>query len=594
MRDHDFAAGKAALHAGKRRWLVVVGGNLLLLTVMLGLPWLRGFARTRALWRSFSQYEACLYGGTASDTPGLGMPPGHDAHFATRAIEEPGFAVTCAPLLDALVPPEAIFLMPGVKVAERDLRAAVALVRQELAPLAARAPGTRLSVRPLRALERLRAGLANHVLATGMVDVPHDTAFRLPDRPVLPTPTRLPLSAGDGAEISLWGSDIELHVLAPYRGGISYAHLRGGQIAQSRVARPTLLEATIPEDVPSTFVWAMGRARCAERADGCANKTVGVASVHLPLIESPVPRWLGAHPSGRIDRSMARQGNELTVAALRVDGTTEVRSFQVPFDHPQRGDMPPLEARTIHPGSAPGDPLVLATAKGARVFVASRADGKVTLTELTPDGPRARAERAGIGTAWVVGCVEADTLGLSYGHAGGLVLLDLTGDTLHTYDAMPVDLGDVVDAHAPRADRVVRVCGFSRHAVALVHDRKGALSLVQCARGGLACRQTVLARAVHAFASLATDGRLIVAYAGAGESRQVRVQSVRLDAPESANEVVPSVCWSDDRGLCGPPMLARLGRRVLLGAREGGDLMLLESNDNGAHFAPLEGFIRHP
>jgi hypothetical protein len=593
MRDRDFAAGKEALHAGKRRWLVIVGGNLVLLIVMLGLPWVRGFVRTRALWNSFARYEACLYGGTPRDDPGLGMPVGHEAHFATRAVEEPGFAAACARQLDALVPPEGIFLMPGVKVAERDLRAAVALVHRELAPLAAGAPGTRLSVRPLRALERLRAGLANHVIATGMVDIPHDEAFRLPARPVLPVPTRLPLAAGEGAAVTVWGSDAELHALAIDRGGVSYSHLRAGQIAQSRVARPALMEAAIPRGTPSTFVWAMGRARCAERTGGCANKSVGVAVMHVPLIESPVPRWLGAHPSGRIDRSLLRRGNEVTVAAALPDGSSEVRLFQVPFDHLHRADMPPLEARTVYAGSAAGDPLVLDTEAGPRVLTASITESKVALTELASGGPRPLAERVGVGTAWVVGCVEGDTLGLAYGHDGALVMADLTGETLHAFDAVPMHLHEVVDANDEAADRVVRVCGFAGHAVAVAQDRQGALSLVQCSRGGRACRQTVLARGVRSFTALAAEGGVLVAYAGEGEFRQVRLRRVQLAHPERAREEVPAVCWSDDRGLCGTPILARLGQRVLLGAREGGDLMLLESDGKGTRFLPLEGLSRY-
>jgi hypothetical protein len=41
--------------------------------------------------------------------------------------------------------------------------------------------------------------------------------------------------------------------------------------------------------------------------------------------------------------------------------------------------------------------------------------------------------------------------------------------------------------------------------------------------------------------------------------------------------------------MCGVPVLARLGSRIVLGAREGTDLLALESPDEGATWEPLRG-----
>jgi hypothetical protein len=592
MGDPDVTSG-AALHAGKRRWLFIVGGNALLFIVMLGLPYARGYLRTRALWRAFASYGACLYGGTPAADPGLGMPRGHEAHFATRALREPGFAAACAAQLDALAPDEAIFLMPGVKVAERDLRAAAALVRDELAPLAARTPGSRLSVRPLRAIERLRAGLANHALAAGAAEVPYEEAFRLSLRKVLPSPTRVPFAAGPDAQVAVWGSDSDLHGLAIDRGGISSVHLRAGKLAQTRIARPSLLEAAVPTGAPALYVWAMGRARCAEREDGCANKTLGVAPLVLPADDVPAPRWLGAHPSGRVDRSVVRSDDGVTVAALRPDKQTEVRQFRLPLDDAGRPDMPPLGAYRTYPGSAPGEPLVLASEAGPRVLTIAREGSKIVLRELSADGPETLAELTGKGPGWLVGCSERDRLGLVLGDDSGLTVADLTGATLTRHLPVPIVLTDAVDARDARRDRVVRLCGYDDRAVVVAHDRRGQLWVVQCQVGEASCRHDVLARAVRNFAVLAAGEQLIVAYAGEGESIQVRVRSVALDAIGEGDEQVPAVCWSDDRGLCGAPMLARLGQRILLGAREGADLMLLESDVLGTRWSALEGLSRY-
>src|ERR1700712_364497 len=112
------------LHAGKRRILIIVGGNFALFVVMIGLPWLRGYLRTRALWHAFGAFGACLFGGTVAEQPGLGVPIGYESHFATRALAKPGWYNDCNDELSALAPPDATFLMPSVKVAENDLRAA--------------------------------------------------------------------------------------------------------------------------------------------------------------------------------------------------------------------------------------------------------------------------------------------------------------------------------------------------------------------------------------------------------------------------------------------------------------------------------------
>jgi hypothetical protein len=65
-----------------------------------------------------------------------------------------------------------------------------------------------------------------------------------------------------------------------------------------------------------------------------------------------------------------------------------------------------------------------------------------------------------------------------------------------------------------------------------------------------------------------------------------------LGAPDSAEEQVPAVCWTDARGLCSTPTLASIGERVLLGAREGTDLRVLESADAGLTWAPMKGLAK--
>jgi hypothetical protein len=585
----DQVADVAALRGNKRRWLTIVGGNVALLVVMLGIPWLRGYLRTRELWHAYAAYGACLFGGRPAAEPGLGLPPGHEAYFATRAIREPGWAAGCDKKLGPLAPPKATFIMPGLKVAEMDLRAAVKLLRAELLPLSARAAGSRLSVRPLRAFERLRAGLANHTRATGAVEVPEGAAFTLPSGgAVLPVPARLPLYAGAHALLSLWGSDAELFALATDHTGISYVHVRAGQMEQTRTSRPRLLEAALPRAQPESFVWAMARARCAEREHGCADKALGIARVPLPVDSVPTPRWLGAHPSGRIDRSLWRDDARVVVAAQTAQGNTELREFALDRESEAtaQADTPPLAPSKVWSVRAAGDPLLLPRASGPLVLLASRDDSAMSLSELTPVALQPLATLPGAGRPWVVACQDGESVQLAFGHEHALVI---TRRGEPQFEPVSLELTDVVDARDAAYDRVRPLCGAGPALRTLVHDKRDRLTLVSCKPGEPRCSTEVVAADVHGYAALVHGERLIVAYAGAGDSGQVRVRSLSLGRPDAGEEQVPAVCWSDGRGLCSTPTLALVGERVLLGAREGTDMRVLESADAGLSWQPLKG-----
>jgi hypothetical protein len=580
-----------ALHGNKKRWLTIVGGNVALLVVMVGIPWFRGYLRSRELWHAYAVYGACLFGGAPNAEPGLGLPAGHEAYFATRAVREPGWAQRCDAKLQALALPEATFILPSVKVAEMDLRAAVKLLHNELLPLAARAPGTRFSVRPLRAFERLRAGLANHTRASGAVEVPEGAAFTIPSSvSVLPTPARFPLYAGAHALLSLWGTDSELNALATDHTGISYVRVEGGQLTQNRVTRPKLLEAALPRARPESFVWAMARARCAERERGCADKALGIARVALPVESIPTPRWLGAHPSGRLDRSMWRDDARVIVAAATSQGSTELREFTLDRESEASAqpDMPPLAATKTWPVRAPGDPLLLARAGGPRVLMVARSEDEMTLSELTPDALTPITSLAGAGAPWLVACQDGESIQLAFGHEHALVVRQNEAQ----FEPLAVELASVVDLQDAAYDRVRPVCGAGATLRTLVHEKGGRLALVSCTPGEAKCKSEPVASDVHGFAALVHNERLIVAYSGAGESSQVRVRSMSLVQPDAAEEQIPAVCWSDARGLCSMPTLALVGERVLLGAREGTDLRVLESGDAGLTWVPMKGLAR--
>jgi len=578
--DLDALPEARELHARKRRWLLVLGGNLTVLVVMLGLPWLRGYLRTRTLWEAFGAYGACLLDGETVPTPGLGMPVGHEARFATRALRDPAFYARCDDALGALAPGEVTFLMPDVKTAENDLRGAVALVRSELLPLAVRTPGSRLSRRPLAALERLRAALANHTRATGAVDVPERDAFALrKGDAVLPTPARLPIAAGGIAQISLWSAGDALHALALDASHLSYLALRGGKLEQVRFARPKLLEAVLPHAAPDTFVWAMPRARCAERATGCADKSLGIATLALPLRDAPAPRWLGGHPSGRPDRTMHVDAAHARVLAELRDGASELRTFDL-TQHAGASGEAPLSGTATGPHVVSGSPLLLTREAASEVFTASAVDDTTVLRAVGADESQVLAAQPGTSAPWLVGCRDDDGLGLAFGNDAGVRLVNVDGAGAPTsWEPVALALRDVVHVSDPRRDRVQRVCGIAGQAVALTLAQGDRLSLVRCRVGEQVCRVEPVAGSVYGFAALRWGERLVIAYAGAGDLNQVRVRTVALDAPLSDAEQVPAACWSDGEGLCGLPLLARAGPRLLLAARTGADLGVVESAD---------------
>jgi hypothetical protein len=83
-----------------------------------------------------------------------------------------------------------------------------------------------------------------------------------------------------------------------------------------------------------------------------------------------------------------------------------------------------------------------------------------------------------------------------------------------------------------------------------------------------------------------------VAFAGAKNTAQIRLQTLDVRGQLLGTERVPAACWAPRGGLCGTPTLQRVGQRLLLGAREGTDLMLLESADLGESWEPLRGLKR--
>jgi hypothetical protein len=592
--------------AKKRRILWTMFGNLLLLVVMVGGPYLRGILRAHEAWRKFGVFGACVYGGKALPDGGLGVPIGSEAHFAARLIERgKEWPDRCIQQMRAIFPDQPTFLLPSVKVAENDVRAAEDLVEREFTAVLVRVPGERMSMRPLRAIELLRGALSRHALTAGVLDVPQADAFSLDEQHGLPIPTRVPIYAGSDARISLWGADSELSALAVDSTGVSYVNIASGSMSQMRLPRPKLLEGFLPSEHGGLFVWAMPRARCRDRKEGCANKALGVGPFSAPLSELPLPRWIGAHPAGRIERSLWVRGTRLVVVAEASEQRRELREFALPSEPVDKAtsELPPLPA--VHAGGAfavddaqlvtlAGEPLTLLVRHGTE---------RTELARLGAEGPQALGQIDGASErAWLAASECADGVTLSFGDERALRVarLSLEG-ALTAWPALTWGVRDVIHDREPAYDRVRNVCLPDGRVLSLVRDRDDKLQAIACAPGGAACKVELIASNVASFAALLLEPepkkgakqRVLVAHAGSKNLAQIQLRELDLDGSVRGDARTVSACWAPLGGLCGAPVLARVGARVLLGAREGTDLMMLESPDDGTRWEPLRGLKKH-
>ena len=594
--DSPEAADFAALHAKKRRYLFALFGNVVLLVVMVGGPFLRGYLRTRSMWRQFGSFAACVYGGTPSEVPALGLPNGSEAHFAARVLQRaPGWPESCQKLLAELTPDQPIFLLPSVKVAEGDIRAAAKLVHNELSALGVRVPGERLSTRPLRAIEHLRAALSRHATTAGVLNVPESDAFVLKPGAGLPIATRVPLYASSEARISVWGTDSDFHALAVDMTGVSSVRVWGGGMRQERFPRPRLLEAFLPGVQGGLFVWAMPRARCREKEGGCAHKAMGVAALQLPLDKLPRPRWLGAHPAGRIDRSVWQGPDGLLVVAEGKEQQREVRELPLPeADLADPSEMPPLAPRGVWPHAAAGDALLLELAgQPNALFVEARPEG-TELVRVTHERVQSQATLPAGAEPWLVSTACRGDFSLTFGNDKTLALASLAADgALYVWPAQPIGMHKVVDERDPAHDRVRNLCVPRGRAFAVLRDDKEGLIALECDRESKVCRSHTIANGVYSFAAITVGERILVAYAGARNMAQLRVQTLDARGQTRLAERIPAACWAPSGGLCGTPLLERVGSRLLLGAREGTDMLMLESPDDGASWEPLRGLKKN-
>jgi hypothetical protein len=340
----------------------------------------------------------------------------------------------------------------------------------------------------------------------------------------------------------------------------------------------------------------MPRARCEERVGGCAHKAMGLAPATVPVLSLPTPRWLAGHPKGRIDRSLARTKSSIWLAAEASGDATDVRGFArfEPSADIDNADMPPLEAREQLCTGVHGDVLLLEQPGLDRVLALSAhtQHGKTLLSRIEPRALTPLAELEGEGAGWVVGCAREGAVDMVFGNDTQLMLGRLPSEAPPQLSAaLALATRHVVHDTDPARDAIQPLCG-PQSVIALVRDAEERLLAVHCPLAESACASHVVAEGVHSFSALAIEGGALVAFAGLGEMAQIRVRSLDERARPVGGERVPAACWSPAGGMCGAPLLTRIGERIVLGAREGADVLALESADGGQRWEPLRGLRR--
>jgi hypothetical protein len=366
--EQDEIEAARAFRPNIRPVVIAVAANALLAVLCLGVPYYRGQIQAERSLHAYSRFASCLLDAEPGNALALGMPVGERERFAGLFMLGPdGWPDHCVPTLRAIAPQEATFLWPSMKQASADVRALLKLQEAELMQVGkARAAHGRVPERPLLALARLRGGLTMLARAGGVADEIDADAVRFTRPSPAIAPSKLPLVAGASAPLWVRAGQDGLRAVALDGRGISVLRVADGKLDRRRVRRTSLVRGALELDGEPLLVWAMAPERCAEADDHCARRAMGAAVLGPEELVLPEPTWLGAHPHGRVDRSLrVGLGAQLEVLAVAdAEGALEVRRFVLPqaapAAEPQPDSTQPAEPAEGGPPAAPKAPATCA------------------------------------------------------------------------------------------------------------------------------------------------------------------------------------------------------------------------------------------
>jgi hypothetical protein len=605
----------------KPRWRAIgigVGANLVAISLLLGVPYVRGRSQALEQRVQFADFARCLFGGEVPASPGLALPRGERDHFAGKFASAPReWPLSCRKPLRALAPAPAIFLWPAVKRAGADLRAVVELLDKELVGLQhARSQGAaRIPTRPLDLLAKLQAALTLMVKAADVAAGMDDDVLRFVRPPPLAAPARLPLNADATAQLHLTSAGGALEVTALDNRGLSWLRLDAGKIDHQRVKRVPLVRSVVHARGEPYVVWAMPAARCREREDRCARRACGIARYDTGAESMPSPLWLAGHPAGRPDRALRVSSTGVVdmLAVTDTPGRLTLARFdpshapQLTTAVPGTADEAPPRPASASVSIAPTelqlrDALLLDTQPHA-VAAAGTRGASLGAAVLWASSAPSRAPlwlgglpEAATQLAWIAACTANGTHWLAYGSDAALRIARMTivAETPQLVEstALQARITAPFDEEDPARDRLRLVCD-EQQAWIFLQDADDTLQVTRCDALARCSPPRALARETAAFAALlvtARDVAAVVAYARRAPHRELRVLRLTTSTAPIDASVMPAACWDPFGGMCGMPTLALDGQRVLLAARDGLDLLIVESNDAGSTFASLSGF----
>lgn len=588
LPDRDAEKLANAFKPNRAPALIAVVANVVLAAAFLGVPYLRGRTVATQARAAFADAAACLFDAKVGSRGGLALPLGDEERYAALVMRGPAeWPARCLPKLEQVAPEQAVFLWPSVKQACADVTAAVALTKRELDTLIEqREEGQgRVPVRPMLALSKLRAALTLLAQAVDDTSELDADAVRFTQPGLATVPARLPVGAGSEALLQLWGHATGIEATALDSRGLSWLRLDDGELDRFRLAVSPLVRATLRVDGQSYVVWAMAPERCAEREDRCSKRASGIAALPMGAETLPEPFWLGGHPAGRPERSLGVHDRSVVLLARDGPGSeVELRRFALPDA--------PLGERPLGPERRSREPVRVADAvlldANAGDFAYLSADAGPQRAVLARDFGAAE-QALGVLAAqsgWITACGSPSGYWVVFGSDRELWVSRALPAGATPSGPFALQLHNALHPTRPAQDRVKLRCDASTlHALLL--DDSGRLHQLRCsdAEGCTAPRE--LAKAVQHFDAAILPDALVLAYAGTGASSDIRSRRVHRGGPEPETRTAP--CWDPHGGFCGQPTLVADTERILLIAREGIDLLAIESPDAGKSWQTATG-----
>ncbi|MFK7992225.1 MAG: hypothetical protein AB8I08_39765 [Sandaracinaceae bacterium] len=558
-----------------RPWFFAAAANVLFAVVLLGIPYSRGPRRAEETLPRFTAFAACFYDGQAATPPGLGLPRGERARYASLVLsgdaEWPG---RCRPLLRAIPPEESPFLFPAVKSAEVQLRATVEQLDRELGRLQGRDDDHRVSDRTLRAMSLVRAALAELGVSAGVaaLSAEHD-AITLGEREDLPTPSIIPMRISIGGPWHVRVSAGALVASAMDSRSVAHARVEDGGVDLRLTRRPRLVGGLLGAQEPPWLIWSTAAEQC---EPDCTQRASGLAALVEDRQTLEPMMWLQAHPALEPAASMHVEGQTAWVLAAASLGA-EVRRFTLPVPEVrqlgQEAHVPQIQADAtwLLPGAVPRRGAFLMGTPPSVAVVGADGLRLVRLTPETVPTPLGQLE----GTARLATCGGTGDGWLVYASEHGMVVARSGAE-----DAVIAELA--LPVRPPDPGSVAVVCEGEGARVFALSD--GVLHGLRCTSEG--CEdESPLGRSVAAFDAVRHGDATLVAWTRDADEGAVQVTSVTGEQTTH----VPAACWTDPQdGPCGAPRLASDGETVMLVTRDESDFRVLRSAD-GRTWDSLEG-----